>query len=593
MRAHRITSAQFRDLAAGYGDEDAIGVLRDGQLSKRLILLREVVTAADHWRLRATANLDRAVELLDAAQRESPDAATTVLSHPFLDSWAMSCLRLLRRAEPGRDGSEAAAAQVGQLCGYAAAAAIRAGLSFDIPVPTIRGDLTLPTLGTVDGLGDGIATVHSGAGRVAVVLDDRMVTLPVPLDAPATQWSPIRAITVEHPGGGLVVTVDDTGPYRDLYHWRPAARLDAEQLRRFGDLLTDAWALIMRDHPVHARAHRAGLSSLVPLERPASGALVSAASRQASGSVAVVAEATDAPSLALLTIHEFQHMKLGALLDLVPLHRAHGAARHRAPWRTDPRPIGALLQGTYAHLAVTDFWRMRRRADGGVAAELEYAYWLAQTEEATATLAASGELTPEGEWFVAGIMETLGVWAQEPISPDIRSTVTDLLTASEADWRLRNLFPPIDGIELLAGAWQAGQRPSTIGASELRPPSAPMPATPPRIAQSLRHRAAGQPIEEQDVAVRAYLDGDWDVSAKEFQAAICDKPSNVDNWVGLCLACSRADPGGPVAQVFSVRPELFVAVYCKLRTTGVAPDLDDLARWLTASVTSGAARYRS
>jgi len=38
-------------------------------------------------------------------------------------------------------------------------------------------------------------------------------------------------------------------------------------------------------------------------------------------------------------VHEFQHSKLWA------------------PWRTDPRPLGGLLQGVYAFLGVADTWR--------------------------------------------------------------------------------------------------------------------------------------------------------------------------------------------------------------------------------------------
>jgi hypothetical protein len=226
-------------------------------------------------------------------------------------------------------------------------------------------------------------------------------------------------------------------------------------------------------------------------------------------------------------------------------------------------------------------------------AELEFAYWLAQTDEATRTLAASGELTPEGECFVAGMRGTVRMWAEEPVSPAIRSTVDDLLVASAIGWRLRNLCPRPDGIALLSRLWQAGRCPSTIDILDLRPAADPTPARLLGIARSLWQRAAGEPVEEQDVAVRAYLDGEWDVAAKEFQAAVWATPSDMDGWVGLCLAGNRAGAGGPVAQVLATRPELFVALYRELRATGPGPDLGDLAEWLTKGATSAAARYRS
>ncbi|MFC5887702.1 HEXXH motif-containing putative peptide modification protein [Kitasatospora sp. CM 4170] len=106
--------------------------------------------------------------------------------------------------------------------------------------------------------------------------------------------------------------------------------------------------------------------------------------------------------LALALVHEFLHIRLGALLDLVPLHQPNGAAVHHAPWRSDLRPIGALLQGAYAHLGVADFWRAepatgsggeRRRAEG------EFARWRGHALSAGSTLLDSAELTAHGREF--------------------------------------------------------------------------------------------------------------------------------------------------------------------------------------------------
>jgi uncharacterized protein len=79
-----------------------------------------------------------------------------------------------------------------------------------------------------------------------------------------------------------------------------------------------------------------------------------------------VALPEDGETLALLLIHEFQHVKPGAMLDLFELCDPVAAGRlFYAPWRDDPRPVEALLQGTYAHVGVTDYWRARRhRAEG-------------------------------------------------------------------------------------------------------------------------------------------------------------------------------------------------------------------------------------
>lgn len=47
-------------------------------------------------------------------------------------------------------------------------------------------------------------------------------------------------------------------------------------------------------------------------------------------------------------VHEFQHIMLGGVLHVAPVHCAVQRQRSYAPWRDDPRPLGGLLQGVYA-----------------------------------------------------------------------------------------------------------------------------------------------------------------------------------------------------------------------------------------------------
>jgi uncharacterized protein len=128
----------------------------------------------------------------------------------------------------------------------------------------------------------------------------------------------------------------------------------------------------------------------------------------------------DADTLALLLIHEFQHVKLGAVLDLFELCHPADQQLFYAPWREDRRPAEALLQGAYAHLGVTDYWRIRRhRADGpeAMAAEERFARWRVLTAETIDTLAGSGALTPLGTRYVEGMRATVMPWLDEPV-PD-------------------------------------------------------------------------------------------------------------------------------------------------------------------------------
>jgi aminoglycoside N3'-acetyltransferase len=214
-------------------------------------------------------------------------------------------------------------------------------------------------------------------------------------------WSRVRA---DCDGRVLDVRIADSGPFRDV-HTHPggphlAPPLAAEQADRWADMLDAAWRVLVRRHPWHAEAMSGCLTTVVPLLPDSDGTTVSSAARRAYGAVA--ASLPDDPVLLALTlVHEFLHIQLGALLDLLPLHGPPTDARHPAPWRPEPRPVGALLQGTYAHLGVTDFWRTEVSAGtGGRRARQQYAMWREHTDTAAGTLLGSGELLPVGIRFV-------------------------------------------------------------------------------------------------------------------------------------------------------------------------------------------------
>ena len=105
--------------------------------------------------------------------------------------------------------------------------------------------------------------------------------------------------------------------------------------------------------------------------------LVSATSPAAYGAIAT-SWPPDQVTLAETLVHEFQHVKLCGLLDMVPL-AASGEQRVYAPWRQDPRPAGGLLQGVYAHLGIVRFWQAQQHAeadpDGLLRAQVHFARW--------------------------------------------------------------------------------------------------------------------------------------------------------------------------------------------------------------------------
>ena len=218
-------------------------------------------------------------------------------------------------------------------------------------------------------------------------------------------------LSFDHAGQRLDLWIDDRGPYREVHGERLAGPLGAAELDAWRDRLSAAWELLVRGHPWHAGAVAAGLTTLVPLLPRPDGTAVSSAARRAFGAVAL--SLPESPELlALALVHEFMHAQLGALMDLVALHGPDSGARYHAPWRQDARPAGALLQGTYAHLGVADFWRTEAAAPATGPAERayaaqEYARWRPLALEAAETLLSCGELTPAGREFTAELARVL------------------------------------------------------------------------------------------------------------------------------------------------------------------------------------------
>ncbi|MED7955383.1 aKG-HExxH-type peptide beta-hydroxylase [Streptomyces sp. BE303] len=219
---------------------------------------------------------------------------------------------------------------------------------------------------------------------------------PVPLECDGLRWTPL---------------LDHTGPRRAGYGRPVTGPLGSAELASWGVMLAGAWEILVRRHRTHAEAVAACVTTLVPLLPAPDGSAVSGAARRAHGAVAASLPA-EPVLLALALVHEFLHVQLGALMDLVPLHRPNGAAVHHAPWRQDLRPAGALLQGAYAHLGVTDFWRaeLAAGAPDRDRAEREHVRWRVHTGAALRTLAGSGELTAAGDAFVAEMARVVRVF---------------------------------------------------------------------------------------------------------------------------------------------------------------------------------------
>jgi HEXXH motif-containing protein len=195
-------------------------------------------------------------------------------------------------------------------------------------------------------------------------------------------------------------------------------RLGADEVSAWETGLAGAWELLVRHHVYVAGEVSAAVRVLTPLSAPTQGTQVSATSRETFGCVGV-STAADPLELAATLAHEVQHAKLYQIVEVQPL-TLPDSALYYAPWRDDPRPLAGLLQGAYAYLGVTGFWRAQRHVESGereLRAHAEFARWRAAIATVTRTLQGSGRLTPAGEAFVSRMAAVAGAWCAESVPP--------------------------------------------------------------------------------------------------------------------------------------------------------------------------------
>jgi uncharacterized protein len=397
-----LREEDFAGLAAGHGSAAAVGVLRRNQAALQRDLLAVIAREGPQQDQR----FGEAWNLLAALDTSAPEAVAATLAHPYTRAWAVKLVLDLRR---GRAAGE----DVHHLEAVAASAAVRAEHGRPVPVPVREGVAPLPGFGALAAGAAGRAGTASRASTGDRA--DERVWCATDADAELDLVRPLRHVDA----AGLRLAIEDTDPYRDC-HGFPADRLGAQEADAWARALSGAVAYVDEHLPAYAPGLRAGLTTVMPMAAPADGSARSAAARHAFGAVGL-ALPKDPALLALLLVHEFQHVKLGALLDIAELYDVtDNEPRHYAPWRPDPRPLEGLLQGTYAHIAVVDFWRVRRAQTSGAeqeAAETQFARWRMHTVDALEQLLKSGSLTALGERLAEAMGRTLDPWLAEPVDP--------------------------------------------------------------------------------------------------------------------------------------------------------------------------------
>lgn len=589
MTTHNVPSDVFDKLAAGNGD--TLGVLRAGQRSKRLLLLHEVVsTARSHApESLAEANAETSLAVLIDAQRRSPSTVDELILQPHIGAWGMHCLGTLL------SDNEISPADVGHLGAIAACAALRADQAFEVTAYLRDGAVMFPSLGMARlGTAQGWCRIRSRPAAAGVEISAGGTTLNVPFKKSATAartWLHLRRLRSRAKGLEVNVHLDDLDPYRGCGHLPASGRLDEAAVEDWQAKLDEAWALLVRDHPAYAEAIAAGVVSFVPLVPSPEKPELSATCHQAIGAMAMTPPQNPV-SFALALVHEFQHTKLSALLDLVPLTDGSRNELFYAPWRSDPRPLRGLIQGAYAYLGVTAFWEGHRYRGGGSnntagndLAHFEFALWRDQLARVVDTLQRSGRLTGPGQRFLGGVEQRLSQLLRMPV-PATPQTFARMACRDHAlSWRLRNLRPNSEQVAAWTDAWIANRTSPPSGGVRISVADTQRPMPSDARVALFRHRLGfkrrrPKDIENTSPADVHLVEGRLVSATDAYRVQISRSPDDLAAWAGLALVNNYTSTGG--ARALTTCPERVHALYLAvLEQTGTAPNVEDLAKWMS------------
>jgi uncharacterized protein len=434
---YRIPQHAFSALASGGGGPNAIRELAAAEFGKHAVLLWGVLKLGQDVSSPYEARMVRSgYDLLTKVQRHDPAAAATVIRYPAVGAWALHAIRACRGSEamPG--------ARLGQLSAVAAAAAIRAALPAEIEVPVrtagtdgrTGGSVVLPSLGAASVPGP-TATVRVDSSGSALLSGRRTINLSADPCQDGPAWRGLRRFRA----ASLCVLIDDLDPFRMPAMSDVTPRLGMTEIRNWFAILEQAWLLLEQHH--HAVATEIAETIMVIVPLVAQGEVhASSSSPETFGAIAM-SEPPDLYECAVTLVHETQHLKLSALTDLMPLTVPDGDRRFYAPWRSDPRPASGLLQGAYAHLGVSGFWRTQRQVAADnirLKAHTEFARWQAATALVVETLLQSHRLTSAGQDFVRGMARTLDSWRAEPVPAEAQARADREAQLHRARWEMVN-----------------------------------------------------------------------------------------------------------------------------------------------------------
>lgn len=430
----RIRPGTFASLASTRPAPGDALLLRAGLHSRRLVLLKSLLARAERHAVPPAVRqpLEQHWKLLERAEARAPHAAREALAYPSVGNWLLHVLSVPAE-EDAVSGEAAFGDALGGLGALAAAVALRTGTGFRMTLPAPGGRLTLPGIGSYDARAARVRLV-AGPRSLRLTSGDRRtgtVVLPPYSRATGPGWHGLRPMP-----GSAGALLDDLDPHRASI--RPAGRFappltgdstGGGRARAWTARWSAALTLLGAADPERRWEVASLVRAVVPLLRTPGG---TSSGTLRSAPWGVLTELPEkAGDMAAVLVHEVQHSKLAVLCDVTPLHHANGAAVHHVPWRADARPLDAVLQGTYAHLALADLWyRLNRRPAATPAARAiaraRCEDYREQVASPLALLRGCGELTSRGREFTDGMTRHHARLrtAPGPDGPTDRSCVT-------------------------------------------------------------------------------------------------------------------------------------------------------------------------
>lgn len=583
ITTHSLSAEAFTELAVGAGDRAVVGQLREAQLSKHLMLLHIVAEAAgDVSPSPATTAFRAGCLLLDRVREADPGAAAALLGLPHIGSWAHDCLAYLD------DGSTP---DFGYLASAAAAAAVSAGIGFELDVQVRDGRVLFPGLGClrVSGQGEWIRLSSDGERlRAGEHLDVACADL-VPDDGSGhvvPHWEGTPVVRVWSGGQTWNVLLETVDRYLDRYTLPMFTAMTAADASIWRRQIQAAWDVLVRHHRWTAGPIAAGVDVIVPLVPRTD--LDSATSPAAFGAIATSLPPSPV-SLAETLVHEFQHIKLCGVMDMLPLIEPSDEQGY-APWREDPRPMGGILQGLYAFTGIVRFWDAQRfletEADDVLRASVLCERWRMAIESVASTLLGSGLLTATGTRFVAALAERGRRLSFGPVPAEARAIAREVALDNSLSWQLRHVAFDATEVAGLAAAYSRGE---SLAGRAL--PKARIEAGSRQLDSLVRsrllclsfrdprryRRLSVADLTEVGEADAFLVLGDASAAVKAYGVEL-GMASDPAAWLGLALAKDRLSPESSRSVLTSRLPLLYEMHAC-LVGRGIYTDPLDLAAW--------------